>query len=1186
MRKRAPYPAFLPLAFITLFGCVSALQAQYVATFEGASSSDPTVSVYDASTFSNVASLSIPGAFQVLGLANGTKYYFVCNVPGGGITAVNNLFANPYLVGNLAIGINAAALSPDGSRLVAATAPVGTSVGATNAVYIFDTATDVPLTPQGLSVVTAVSADIVDVAVSYDSQTAYALGNMGSGQSFLSAISLQQNTVTTTISMNQTANALAIGPNGLLYVSAQNQILEIDPAGLIVTSGGSIDVAGLPGRLTFTPDGNYAIAANQTLNTGPAAMLLNLATHQVATVPSTGLTAPFDKLMVANPGLVYAWSSGAQALYTFQIGLTGGLILTEPNIPNVSLSGVTAAGLSTDFGVPGRNFPQFLFVVSGGVLYRIDPATSTMTQQVALSSNPGDLAFFTPTATGNSPVTVLLYGNNQTVPPGGTSLPMVAQFLDGNGLPISGVAVDFSVSAGTVTPTSGATGADGYVQTTYTAGTLSTDSGSFSINIANGGAAFTVNVGSTGTSPTATAASLNIVSGQGQIVPESPTTGVAVNTPAPLVVQVNDDTGAPVPNTPVTFTWTAGYGMGFVSSDYGIGPGQTSLVTSTDGSGQATVTFVPPPIVGGNPLFGSETITATVAGIPSVSFYMTGIAEQQGSCGNATCPPTLPLAAYLLPPAASGGVLTGAAGSTIQNAIAVSVSTASGAPIPNVGLQVYTGLDPAASNASCASASGGGAALTNTGGVATCNLVLNGAAGTLPLTISVGGLINFFGETLTVTPGPPAQVNIVGGNNQVGTVGVTLPQPFLVQVTDVSKNPLSGVAVNWQVASGGMTLSEVTTTTNGQGYASASGTPTQTGNSSVVATSGTGSATFTVLAGAVAGGITIISGNGQSAPVNAAFVAPLTVQVTDSSGSAAPFATVTFSLQSGSVVINSASVVADINGMASTTITAGATSGPASIVAASGSASATFSLTVAPLGPTGVTILNAASFQPSISPGSLASLQGTGLTSSIQGIVTSSSQMAGYSVTIGSTEAPIIALVDQNGFQEINIQVPFEVSGGLVDVVVQTPQGSAALNAVTLSPLAPGIFTSGTVSSGYPLAAALRPDGSTVTAANPAHPGENITLFATGLGLTVPLPATGVAGVPDQVVIDTVYAAVNNSGVIVVSAVYQPGLIGVYAVTIQIPLATTAGPGQPVSLNIVDASGTGYGSPTVYLPIQ
>ena len=482
--KRRPCPANSYLALTILLGSVSALQAQFVITYPGANSSDPTVSVYEPGTLSNIASLSVPGAFQVLNLANGSKHYFISNTPGAGITAVDKSFANPSRVGNIQGALGGGALTPDGSRLMV-TAPIATSGGNTAAVYIFDTTTDVSLTPQGLSVVTAVSADIVDIAVSYDSQTAYALGNMLPGQSYLTAINLQQNRVTKTLSLNQSANGLAIGPNGLLYISAQNQIIEVDPGALIVTSAGAIDVSAQPGRAAFTPDGRYALAANRSLDTGPAIMLIDLFTHAVAgIVPSTGLAGALDKLMPASSNIIYAWSSSGQALYTLQIGTGGGLILNSPTVPGVDLTAVSAAGLSNDLGVPGRNDPQFLFVVSGGVLYRIDPATSTMSQQVVLDSSPGDLAFFTPTATGNTPVTVLTYGDMQNIAPGGTTLPLVTRVLDGNGLPISGIPINFAVSAGTgtVTPTVTATGADGYVEATFTAGTTSADIGAIGIS--------------------------------------------------------------------------------------------------------------------------------------------------------------------------------------------------------------------------------------------------------------------------------------------------------------------------------------------------------------------------------------------------------------------------------------------------------------------------------------------------------------------------------------------------------------------------------------------------------------------------------------------------------------------------------------------------------------------------------
>jgi uncharacterized protein (TIGR03437 family) len=1194
----ASVPSCVGLALTAFLGSASALHAQYVVTYQGTSSSDPTVTVFDPSNFSTVSSFTVPGAFQFLSLANGTKHYFVSNTPGAGITAVDNTFSNPYPVGNIQGALGAGALTPDGSRLVVATAPMPTSGGNTSAVYVFSTSTDLPVAPQGLSVVTAVSAGVVDVAVSYDSQTAYALGNVGQGKAFLTSINLQQNSVSKILNLSETAHGLALGPNGLLYVSAQNQILEIDPATLIATSAGTIDVnAPQPERAVFTPDGHYAVVANQALGAGPAITLIDLTTHQVAgTVPSDGLAGPIDKLMAASSSVIYAWSSYAQSLYTLQIGSTGGIILTVPNVPGVSFTGVTAEGLSNDFGIPGRNYPQFLFVASGGILYRIDPATSIMSQQVTLSSNPGDLAYWSPTATGNTPVTVLQYGDNQTIAPGATSLPLVVRFLDANGVPVSGVPVDFSVSAGTGTfnPPIAATGADGFVQTRFTAGTTAADIGSFTITVGGSSASFTINVGSSTTSSGPTPAQMSIVSGQGQIVLGDPSLGNPVNTLAPFTVLVTDPNGNPVPNALVTFTWTSGFGINLAGAGYGVGSGQSSLVVATDSTGHASSPFLPPPTIGGTNAFETDTITASLTGINSVNFYVTGVTEIPGTCiptATTPCPSPLPPAlafgATLLKPPFRGFVFSGGAGSTLPDAIEVVIATFAGVPIPNVSLQVYTGTAPSTSDVSCSNPAAGGVALSNANGMAECDLLLNGALGTMPLTISIGGVVTFLGESVKITPGPPTQVNIVGGNQQFGTVGVTLPMPFVVQVTDAFSNPLSGAPVNWQVASGSMTLSGVSSSTNSAGLASATATPIgAAGNDTVLVTAGTGSATFTALATVPAASITITSGTGQSAAINEPFSAPLVVQVADVNGNPASFTSVSFTVQQGSALLSATSVMADVNGAASITAIAGSVSGPVYIVAASGNASATFSLTVLPLGPNNVVILNAASFTANISPGGLAAILGSGLAPTIQGAVTSSSQMAGYSVTFGSTVAPIIALVNQNGVQQISIQVPFEAVPGANTVTIQTPQGSLTVNGVMVSSLAPGIFSSGTLAGGSAQAVALRPNGSYVTAANPAQRGENITLFATGLGLTVPLPATNVPGVPGQVVSDTVYAGVNNAGVAVVSAVYQPGVLGVYAVTIQIPSSTAAGSAQPVSLAVVDPTGASYASPDAYLPIQ
>jgi hypothetical protein len=73
------------------------------------------------------------------------------------------------------------------------------------------------------------------------------------------------------------------------------------------------------------------------------------------------------------------------------------------------------------------------------------------------------------------------------------------------------------------------------------------------------------------------------------------------------------------------------------------------------------------------------------------------------------------------------------------------------------------------------------------------------------------------------TPPPPAeQVRIISGNSQVGLAGTALPVPLLVQVLSADgSTPVVGRNVTWTVQSGGGTLAEVRSQTDGAGAASA-----------------------------------------------------------------------------------------------------------------------------------------------------------------------------------------------------------------------------------------------------------------------------------------------------------------------------------------------------------------------------
>jgi len=1169
------------------------LRAQYVVLLPGVDNSDPTVSVFESSTLSPVATLSAPNAFALLPLADGSQYFLPSNTNGAAITVLGPDFSVTQQIGAFPDNVNVAALSPDGSWLLAASSML----------HVFSTSTSTDLTPNGVAI--GQSAAIVGLVVNYDSQTAFVLGTgatpaTGTTTSYLSAVGLGENpTVTKTVNLTGAATALALGPNGLLYVGLPNQVLEINPATLAVTPNGTLAMQALPGPIVFTPDGLYALTVNQnaTNDTDAAVVLLDLTNHIVAgSVPYATLTAPFSNLFVTSATVVYAYSSSAISLYTVQIGANGGIILSVPPLPaQISNQDVAAVGFSTDLGVPNRTAPQFLFILdSEGDLSRIDPASFTLGQQTVIDSAPTLISYFTPTLNQNFPTTAFTYGDNQTIAAGGTTLPLVIRVLDQNGLPMSGVGVEFSADSGSIVNPDVTTGADGYAEGIYQGGTSPSDMGAISVTAtaSSVSATFTVNVG-TPPNGEVTPSALNIVSGQGQVVFVDAPGGVATGPIAPFTVVALDDSGAPVPNALVTFTGTSGAG----SLEGTTGPEQSTQVEA-DSNGVASVDYVPPLVAWGPPGFETDTITASVGANATQTFYITTMAENSSYCGTPPCsPPATSLHASVLTPA-PGAVLTGGAGTTLTGAIQVAVNSTFGSAVPNVGVQVSTGAGTSSATGStqCANPTGGGAALTNSSGVATCNLLLNGQPGTHPLTIIVpadtynGQPVSFTGYTLNITVGPPATVTTVSGDNQTGKSGVALPLPFVVQVQDASKNPVPGTAISWKVTSGSMTLVNAPTVTAANGQSSVIGVPASPPGSQITVqvTVGTVSDTFTVYVLDPATAIAIASGNNQTTTINTPFSAPLVVQLTDAGGNPAAYNPVTFSVTSGSASLDTPSVVADQNGTASTTLTAGA-AGPLVVKAAlTAKISASFNLTVLPAGPINLTILNSASFTTNIAPGTLVTLFGGNLTPTIQGVVTDPNQMAGYSITFGDVDAPILVLVNQNGSEQINAQVPFEASPGDNTVTIQTPQGSTSAD-VQVSSLAPGIFTNGTVSAfgqTYPLANVVRSDGSYASATNPVQPGETITFYATGLGQTTPAAADGVAGVPGQLVIGPIYAGINHQSTNIVQAIYEPTVYGVYAITVEVPSNTLAGPAQPISLYMVDQSGIGYNAPDAYVPIQ
>ncbi|MGC9945044.1 MAG: hypothetical protein ABSF64_01495 [Bryobacteraceae bacterium] len=675
------------------------------------------------------------------------------------------------------------------------------------------------------------------------------------------------------------------------------------------------------------------------------------------------------------------------------------------------------------------------------------------------------------------------------------------------------------------------------------------------------------------------AQTISIVSGNGQLVcPEC--TGADANY-TPLVAQVNDAAGSPVANTTVTWTTT----------QQGLQPVTSTSVTNS--AGAASYTLAPLAASSG---YGVFTATVVASALNASVQFIETTAKSQG------LQPT-PAFANLISPTAPPA-LSGSAGQTAGTPITVGVTGPNG-PIPGIQLALRPSIGGPMVSCETQPGQQAGTVLTDSTGTATCTPVFGGQIGLGTYTIYAGGNFAAFGPApLSVTPGPPAVIRLISGNNQSVNAGVRAPLPLVAEVTDLAGNPSAEATVKWSVTEGTATLSGIVATALSNGQVSAYVTPAVGPVEVSVALGGNSAvqAIFTVNVNAIVTVFQTVSGNNQQAQEGAAFTEPLIVQVNDGSVPV-PGAAVSFAVSSGAATLSAGSAITNAQGQAQVTVTAGATAGPVAITAGITSTNATytqtFNLVVVPPGPIVVSVVNSAGFQNQfISPCSLATIYGTGLTPGLQGVAAAfiepQTQVAGVSVQFAGVPAPILDVANINGVESVSLQVPCETPApattppGTVPMVVTVDNVAAAPFNAAVLPISPGIFQF-VDSDGQTRAVLIRPDGSFASVANPTRPGDTIRMFVTGLGQTTPTLFTNefdplVADANGDLVAQTlavdasVVVGVNNNGVAVISAKYAYGMVGVYEVDFQVPQDAAAGNNAPLAIAVVQGTKLLFGN--------
>ncbi|MFB3828345.1 MAG: hypothetical protein ACE15B_16370 [Bryobacteraceae bacterium] len=148
---------------------------------------------------------------------------------------------------------------------------------------------------------------------------------------------------------------------------------------------------------------------------------------------------------------------------------------------------------------------------------------------------------------------------------------------------------------------------------------------------------------------------------------------------------------------------------------------------------------------------------------------------------------------------------------------------------------------------------------------------------------------------------------------------------------------------------------------------------------------------------------------------------------------------------------------------------------------------------------------------------------------------------------------------------QVNAQLPFDLAGRVV-LTLRTPGGASDDFIFNVQPAAPGLFlqTSGPLAG---VAAIVRAkNGELVTPSNPIHPGDQITIWAAGMGRTAPeVPAgTAAPGEPPAHALIPPEVRLGGAELEVLFAGLAPGQVGVYQINARVPEWVSAGAEVPL----------------------
>ena len=179
---------------------------------------------------------------------------------------------------------------------------------------------------------------------------------------------------------------------------------------------------------------------------------------------------------------------------------------------------------------------------------------------------------------------------------------------------------------------------------------------------------------------------------------------------------------------------------------------------------------------------------------------------------------------------------------------------------------------------------------------------------------------------------------------------------------------------------------------------------------------------------------------------------------------------------------------------------------------------------------------------------------------------------------VSGQAAPLYAVANVNGLEQINLQVPFELVGvDNANITVERDGLASAPITVPVAASAPGIF----VMNGRDAIVVRNSDNSLATRDRPVRRTEFVYLYATGLGAVENTPATGQAApaallsralLPTGITLGGVRCEVLYAGL-------APGFVGVFQLNIQVSAQAATG-AQDI---VVVSGGVSGRAATVYV---